>query len=272
MYASVAELAGSYEAAVEAFYAYLPDDIRGIFVNDAIYHKRRYLDMLRQDLTGVVVELGSDKPFISQALRSAFPSCHFHTISMDMPISPLPVTQVDIESQSLPFEDASVDRVIFTEVLEHLFRDPSKAVGEINRVLRAGGLLFLTTPNACGYDVLQNILAQKNPNERNQFYARMELGHPHLWTAKECALILEAHGFAVRSLTTMDYYDIPKRPAVIEFIARQSSKPELHGQTLKIVAVKTRNDAGPHYPPEIYPDGVPVQLLGALQVLVDRKG
>jgi ubiquinone/menaquinone biosynthesis C-methylase UbiE len=51
------------------------------------------------------------------------------------------------DGERLPFADASVDVVIFTEVIEHLLR-PELAVWELARVLKAGGSLVMTTNNA----------------------------------------------------------------------------------------------------------------------------
>jgi SAM-dependent methyltransferase len=45
----------------------------------------------------------------------------------------------------LPFENDSFDTILMTEVLEHLF-DPYVVMAELNRVLRPGGKLLLTTP------------------------------------------------------------------------------------------------------------------------------
>ena len=46
----------------------------------------------------------------------------------------------------LPFVTGSVDFVVSSECIEHT-RDPRRAVREMVRVLRPGGVLFLTTPN-----------------------------------------------------------------------------------------------------------------------------
>jgi ubiquinone/menaquinone biosynthesis C-methylase UbiE len=51
------------------------------------------------------------------------------------------------DGEHLPLADASVDVVVFTEVIEHLLR-PELAVWEIARVLRPGGVLVMTTNNA----------------------------------------------------------------------------------------------------------------------------
>lgn len=47
---------------------------------------------------------------------------------------------------SLPFADESFDAVLLSEVIEHL-ADPALTLREIRRVLRAAGVVALTTPN-----------------------------------------------------------------------------------------------------------------------------
>jgi SAM-dependent methyltransferase len=46
---------------------------------------------------------------------------------------------------AIPFEDASIDVAIVTEVLEHC-ANPFAAVAELYRVVKPGGLLFVTSP------------------------------------------------------------------------------------------------------------------------------
>jgi len=45
---------------------------------------------------------------------------------------------------NLPFQDNEFDNILCLEVLEHLF-EPAKAISEINRVLKPGGKLILST-------------------------------------------------------------------------------------------------------------------------------
>lgn len=51
------------------------------------------------------------------------------------------------ESENLPLKDSTFNKVIMTEVLEHL-GDRERALGEVIRVIVKDGELFLSTPNA----------------------------------------------------------------------------------------------------------------------------
>lgn len=50
------------------------------------------------------------------------------------------------EAEALPFERGSFDAATFVDVIEHV-RDPRRAVAELARVLRPGGVLYLFGPN-----------------------------------------------------------------------------------------------------------------------------
>jgi SAM-dependent methyltransferase len=54
----------------------------------------------------------------------------------------------DLESDRLPFEDNSIDVVLFLEVIEHFIKDPVFTLKEIARILKPGGTLILTTDNS----------------------------------------------------------------------------------------------------------------------------
>jgi SAM-dependent methyltransferase len=72
-------------------------------------------------------------------------------------------TQVDrhtqlfnVEEDEFPYGAGTFDVVLFCEMLEHLLMDPVAALRQMHRVLKPGGVLVLTTPNATR---LENVLA-----------------------------------------------------------------------------------------------------------------
>lgn len=67
--------------------------------------------------------------------------------------------QVDITA--LPFEDSSYDFVFASHVLEHI-REDEKAVREVRRILRPGGLAILPVPIVCEKTIEY---ADANPHE-----------------------------------------------------------------------------------------------------------
>jgi len=68
-------------------------------------------------------------------------------IGLDLP----PNGQAELygDGMKMPFRDAVFDTVLCNEVLEHV-PEPSRLLEEAARVLRAGGILLLTTPQTWG--------------------------------------------------------------------------------------------------------------------------
>jgi SAM-dependent methyltransferase len=54
----------------------------------------------------------------------------------------------DLDNVPYPLEDATFDAAVMTEVLEHLREYPARSLAEVARILKPGGRLYLTTPNA----------------------------------------------------------------------------------------------------------------------------
>lgn len=62
-------------------------------------------------------------------------------------VSALSMAVLGGNAEQLPFVDETFDVVVMTEVIEHLLR-PQRAVWEVARVLRPGGVFVMTTNNA----------------------------------------------------------------------------------------------------------------------------
>ncbi|MCA9103273.1 MAG: class I SAM-dependent methyltransferase [Planctomycetales bacterium] len=66
---------------------------------------------------------------------------------MELNINPFKMRNVDVvaRGEAIPFADASVDVIISAAVLEHV-EDIQQSVGEINRVLKPGGFVYIEIP------------------------------------------------------------------------------------------------------------------------------
>ncbi len=88
-----------------------------------------------------VLVLGSRVSGSGMEALAEFPAIQL--IESDVELGPRP--SVICDAHDIPFEDDVFDGVIAQAVLEHV-ADPARAVAEIERVLRPGGLVYAETP------------------------------------------------------------------------------------------------------------------------------
>jgi ubiquinone/menaquinone biosynthesis C-methylase UbiE len=104
--------------------------------------------------------------------------------AIDAHLSPDPVR--------LPFDDASFDTVLSCGVLEHV-DDPDASLDEIGRVLRPGGIFYVTNlPNRYSYtEKIARLLG---------LYYHGQLPNDRVYTKRSARALLARHGFVVREL------------------------------------------------------------------------
>jgi len=104
------------------------------------------------------------------------------------------VLRVDLDLEPLPFPDASFDAVVCLEVVEHV-RDPAELTREAARVLRAGGRLYLSTPNIrfAGY-LRRLVLGGRFPHTSDDPRG-WQGGHVHFFTFTDVEELLRPRGF-----------------------------------------------------------------------------
>lgn len=135
-------------------------------------------------------------------------------------IEKVPILAFDYEKDPLPFADSSMDGVLLCEVIEHFVCDPVFCLIEINRVVKPGGFLLLSTPNVTSWFAIYRLLAHKHPyrwsvyayghdNAKNHIHARE-------YVPDEIRQLMEASGFEVIKLTTVDYGISAEYPKLIE--------------------------------------------------------
>lgn len=110
---------------------------------------------------------------------------------------------VEGDGASLPFATASFDRVLASELLEHV-PDDRAVLHEIHRVLRPGGWLALSVPHAdypASYDPVNALRARLGRGPRRSGpLAGIWTDHLRLYSRAELSARLSAAGFEVREL------------------------------------------------------------------------
>jgi SAM-dependent methyltransferase len=153
------------------------------------------------------------------------------------------VAYFDAERDPYPYADEYFDTVLCCELLEHLKEDPMHLMAEINRILKPGGHLVLTTPNQASLRAISAILHGYHPGFFPAYLRNRDSGdarHAREYTAIETRMLLEESGFAVTRLETGPFRSAP-RPELEWVITalRQFGMPEeLRGDGTYIVGRK----------------------------------
>jgi SAM-dependent methyltransferase len=154
---------------------------------------------------------------------------------------------LDLEFGKLPVADGSYDIVLCCEVLEHMEIDPMHMLSEVNRVLRDGGTLILTTPNITSSRALHKILQGVEPYFFMQYHKTREYHrHNYEYSAPALVRLLTAAGFSGR-VWSEDLFE-EGLPAIVKTLKSHGFAVEHHGDNLLSVATKISGivDRYPH--------------------------
>jgi glycosyltransferase involved in cell wall biosynthesis/SAM-dependent methyltransferase len=157
------------------------------------------------------------------------------------------IDHFDAERDPFPYAAESFDTVLCCELIEHLASDPMAMMSEINRVLKPGGYLVLTTPNIASARAISAILLgyhpaffpayirPRKPDEEpearhNREYAPMEIQH-----------LLEDAGFEIVRLETGEFLEEPHPELkwVAHLLDRYQLMRNLRGDGIYALARKT---------------------------------
>lgn len=119
---------------------------------------------------------------------------------------------LDVETEQVPQPDSSVDAVLMMEIFEHFGLDPMHALIEANRVLKPGGLLVLSTPNATAFDGLFRMMRGDGPYLGLEFSGFSTNRHNRIYDCQEVREILRAAGFEIEICTSRTYQQNPLPP------------------------------------------------------------
>ncbi len=176
--------------------------------NDVLYQRdqyqkggvgRRYWDY-RDEVTishinheQRILDIGCGEGITLERLRRRFPDRHILGLDLlaeNVAICKnhgLPIVQGDV--YDLAFADGAFDCCLFMEVIEHLAR-PERALAEIHRVLKTGGLLLIVFPN----DLMWVLARLATLKIKEAFY---DPGHVRQWSPRSIRDEVVEHGFEI---------------------------------------------------------------------------
>ena len=152
----------------------------------------------------------------------------------------------DAERTIFPYPDGHFSAVLCCELIEHLGHDPMHLMAEVNRILKPGGHVVLTTPNLISLRSVSAVLLGYHPGLFSS-YLRPDRGtpvderHHREYTPIEVHLLLEDSGFEVALLETGPFRDAPRPELawVTHMLERYGLSTDLRGEGIYAVGRKT---------------------------------
>jgi glycosyltransferase involved in cell wall biosynthesis/SAM-dependent methyltransferase len=157
------------------------------------------------------------------------------------------IDKFDAERDRFPYPDGHFSTVLCCELIEHLTEDPMHLMSEINRVLKAGGHLVLTTPNMASLHGIAAVLEGYHPGIFTAYIRPRKAGeeiearHNREYTPKEVERLLLNSGFAVTLIETGPFRATPRPEEgwVLNLLERFELPRELRGEDIYVVGRKT---------------------------------
>ncbi len=212
----------------ESFTAWLSPEGR----NYAAKHTSRFVHTLeitpRGDASKSVLEMGAymqiTAPLKFQLGYGTVRGCYYGTTgrtdhktitSESGEVFECDIDHFDAEKDVYPYADASFDTVLCCELIEHLFGDPMHMMSEINRILKPGGHLVMTTPNIGSLRSVSAILLGYHPAFFPAYIRprtdgeETEARHNREYVPMEVQHLLTDSGFEMVLLETGEFLDEP---------------------------------------------------------------
>jgi len=140
---------------------------------------------------------------------------HKRLVSEDGKVFECDIDHFDAEKHVYPYADSSFDTVLCCELIEHLFEDPMHMMSEINRILKPGGHLVLTTPNLGSLRAISAVLLGYHPSFFPAYIRPRKPGeeaearHNREYVPMEIQHLLTDAGFDLVRIETGEFLDEP---------------------------------------------------------------
>ena len=169
---------------------------------------RRYWDYRDETIfkhvpkgTGALVEVGCGEGLLTEKAMKRFPDKDVSAIEPNPEnveiCKSFGINVTEGSVYQLPFEDDSIDCVLFIEVVEHL-DDPELALKELSRIVKPGGRLIMLFPNDGAVKLARIILLKF----KEAYY---NAGHVRQWTPRAARDIFKRNGLSVTNTKNMPF-------------------------------------------------------------------
>ena len=172
------------------------------------------------------------------------------------------IDHFDAEKDRYPYPDGFYSTVLCCELLEHLYDDPMHMMAEINRILKPGGHLVLSTPNICSLRAVGAVLLGYHPGLFHQYVQPDKDGavdprHAREYAPRDVHALLLAAGFEIVCLETGPYLEKPllEHEWVKQLLERYQLSDHLRGDAIYAVGRKA-GGVKSRYPAELYTGAV----------------
>jgi glycosyltransferase involved in cell wall biosynthesis/SAM-dependent methyltransferase len=157
------------------------------------------------------------------------------------------IDHFDAEKDVFPYPDGHFATVICGELIEHLFQDPMHLMSQVNRILKPGGHLVLTTPNIAALRGIAGILQGYHPGFFHAYIrpadgtGEVDARHNREYAPREIHQLLENSGFEVTLLETGEFRDEPHPEFgwILHLLERYRLSTDLRGDGIYAVGRKT---------------------------------
>jgi glycosyltransferase involved in cell wall biosynthesis/SAM-dependent methyltransferase len=171
---------------------------------------------------------------------------HREVTSVDGETFACDIEHFDAEKDVFPYPGEYFSTVVCGELIEHLFEDPMHLMSEVNRILKPGGHLVLTTPNIASLRGISAILQGYHPGFFHSYLKPAESGetdarHNREYAPREIQNLMECSGFSLELLETGEFRDAPHPEFawVLHLLRRYRLEMELRGDGIYAVGRKT---------------------------------